>query len=79
MEDVTVVFNNGNIVSFVAQEFDVNLMEDGGSTNKYPYKDAQGQDSSIHLRPNHVAGVFRTRSSGGGEPSIHYSSVARPH
>jgi hypothetical protein len=79
MEDVTVVFNNGNIVSFVAQEFDVNLKEDGGSTNKYSYKDAQGQDSSIHLRPNQVAGVFRTRSSGGGEPSIHYSSVARPH
>ena len=52
MEDVTVVFNNGNIVSFVAQEFDVNLKEDGGSTNKYSYKDAQGQDSSIHLRPN---------------------------
>jgi hypothetical protein len=65
MEDITVVFNNGNIVSFVAQEFDVNLKEDGGSTNKYSYKDAQGQDSSIHLRPNQVAGVFRTRSSGG--------------
>lgn len=40
MEDITVVFNNGNIVSFVAQEFDVNLKEDGGSTNKYSYKDA---------------------------------------
>jgi hypothetical protein len=77
MEDVTVVFLNGNIVSFVAQEFDVDLKEDSGSTNKYSYKDAQGQDSSIHLRPNQVAGVFCTRSSGGGEPSIHYS-VARP-
>jgi hypothetical protein len=77
MEDVTVVFLSGNIVSFVAQEFDVNLKEDSGSTNEYPYKDAQGQDSSIHLRPNQVAGVFRTRSSGGSESSIHYS-VARP-
>jgi len=52
MEDVTVVFLKGNIVSFVAQEFDVDLKEDSGSTNKYSYKDAQGQDSSIHLRPN---------------------------
>jgi len=77
MEDVTVVFLNGNIVSFVAQEFDVDLKEDSGSTNEYSYKDAQGQDSSIHFRPNQVAGVFCTRSSGGGEPSIHYS-VARP-
>jgi hypothetical protein len=77
MEDVTVVFVNGNIVTFVAQEFSVNLKEDSGSTNEYSYKDAQGQDSSIHLRPNQVAGVFRTRSSGGGESSIHYS-VARP-
>ena len=77
MEDVTVVFTNGNIVSFVAQEFGVNLKEDRGSTNEYFYKDAQGQDSSIHLRPNQVAGVFRTRSSGGAEPSIHYS-VASP-
>ena len=40
MEDVTVVFNNGNIVSFVAQEFDVDLKGDGGHTNEYPYKDA---------------------------------------
>jgi hypothetical protein len=78
MEDVTVVFNNGNIVSFVAQEFDVDLKGDGGHTNEYPYKDAQDRDSSIHLRPNQVAGVFRTRSSEGGEPSIHYYSVARP-
>ncbi len=79
MEHVTVVFANGSIVSFVAQEFDVNLKESSGSTNKYPYKDAQGQDSSIHLRPNQVAGVFRTRSSGGDGPSITVHSVARPH
>jgi hypothetical protein len=77
MEDVTVVFTNGNIVNFAAQEFDVDLVEERNLINKYPYKDAQGQDSSIHLRPNQVAGVFRTRSSGGGESSIHYS-VARP-
>ena len=35
MEDVTVVFVNGNIVSFAAQEFGVNLKEDSGSTNEY--------------------------------------------
>jgi len=76
MEDVTVVFVNGSIVSFVAQEFDVNLKEDSGSTNECSCKDAQGQGSFIHLRPNQEAGVFRMRSSGGSEPSIHYS-VAR--
>ena len=54
MEDVTVVFVNGSIVSFVAQEFDVNLKGDNGSTNECSCKDAQGQGSFIHIRPNQV-------------------------
>ena len=73
MEDVTVVFTNGNIVNFAAQEFDVDLVEDRNLINKYPYKDAQGQDSLIHLKPNHVAGIFITRSPGGDERAITYT------
>ena len=60
MPVVTVVFTNGNIVEFTAQEFDADLGENRRSVNKYPYKDASGQDSAIHLTPDEVAGVFLT-------------------
>jgi hypothetical protein len=56
--DITVVFVNGNVVRFAAQEFDADLRSASGSTNKYPYKDSEGNDSVIHLRPNQVAGIF---------------------
>jgi hypothetical protein len=58
MADVTVVFTNGNVVRFAAQVFDAELRSASGSTNKYPYKDSEGKDSAIHLRPNQVAGIF---------------------
>jgi hypothetical protein len=60
MVSVTVVFTNGNVVEFAAQEFDVNLHGDRSNVNKYPYKDAEGKDSTIHLQPAEVAGVFVT-------------------
>ena len=60
MINVTVVFTNGNVIGFVAQEFNVNLASDRGSLNKYTYKDSGGNDSSIHLKPAEVAGVFTT-------------------
>jgi hypothetical protein len=60
MVSVTVVFTNGTVVEFAAQEFDVNLNGERGNVNKYPYKDAAGNDSSIHLQPAEVAGVFVT-------------------
>ncbi len=73
MESVTVVFRNGNIVNFVAQEFGADLTENRDLVNKYPYKNAQGQDSFIHLRPDEVVGVFLTTSPGRNEPPIAYS------
>jgi hypothetical protein len=73
MEYVTVVFNNGNIVHFAAQEFDADLSQKVGYVNKYPYKDARGQDSFIHLKPNHVAGLFITQPSATGERAITYT------
>ena len=60
MVTVTVVFTNGNVVEFAAQEFDVEFKSGVGVANKYPYKDAEGNDSAIHLRPNDVAGLFVT-------------------
>jgi hypothetical protein len=62
MVNVTVVFTNGNIVSFAAQEFDADLVNTYGesSVKNFPYKDAKGQDSGIQLRPNAVVGVFVT-------------------
>jgi hypothetical protein len=60
MVSVTVVFTNGTVVEFAAQEFDVNLHDDRSNVNKYPYKDAGGKDSTVHLQPAEVAGVFVT-------------------
>ena len=60
MVNVTVVFTNGNVVQFAAQEFDVEFKSGVGIANKYPYKDVEGNDSAIHLRPNDVAGLFVT-------------------
>jgi len=61
MDSVTVVFTNGNIVNFVAQEFDVNFVsEPYGAVNKYSYKDARGEDSAGYLKPTEVAGIFLT-------------------
>ena len=60
MADVTVVFANGNVVRFAAQEFDVDLVQTSGRqhVNKFPYKDAAGSDSAVHLTPIEVAGIF---------------------
>jgi hypothetical protein len=60
MVSVTVVFTNGTVVEFAAQEFDVNLHAERGNVDKYPYKDAEGKESAIHLQSAEVAGVFVT-------------------
>ena len=62
MVDVTVVFNNGNVVRFAAQGFDADLIDTMGAglVSRFPYKDADGNDSTVHLKPNAVAGVFVT-------------------
>ncbi len=79
MEQVTVVFINGNIVSFGAQEFDVDLTTGNrGAPQKYPYKDAQGQDSFVHLEPNEVAGIFLTKAAHSNDDPISYT-VAHRH
>jgi hypothetical protein len=76
MEDVTVVFTNGNVVQFRAEEFDANLVDTlgPGLVTKFPYKDAEGNDSAVHLMPNEVAGIFITPSRGTRrDESIKYS------
>jgi hypothetical protein len=65
MVNVTVVFTNGNVVEFAAQEFHADLVNTEGANfvNQFPYKDAEGQDSAIHLKPDEVAGLFVTPST----------------
>jgi len=46
MNTVTVVFTNGNTVTFEAEEFDADLGHNLGYVNRYEYKDAHGQDST---------------------------------
>jgi hypothetical protein len=62
MINVTVVFTNGTVVSFAAQEFEADLVNTygEGSVKQFPYKDAKGQDLAIQLRPKDVVGVFVT-------------------
>jgi hypothetical protein len=45
MVNVTVVFTNGSIVSFAAQEFNADLVNTYGasSVKKFPYKDAKAR------------------------------------
>jgi hypothetical protein len=52
MESVTVVFTNGRIVNFSAEEFDADLRATPTLVNKYPYKHARGNDSAIYLKPS---------------------------
>jgi hypothetical protein len=77
MVNVVVTFTNGNVVEFVAQEFKANLLNTGGASSviKFPYKDAKGNDSAIHLRPNDVSGLFVTPRDElrSGEAGIRYS------
>jgi hypothetical protein len=77
MVNVVVTFTNGNVVEFVAQEFKANLLNTGGASSviEFPYKDAKGNDSAIHLRPNDVSGLFVTPRDEfrSGEPAIRYS------
>jgi hypothetical protein len=76
-----VVFTNGNVVEFAAQELDIDLVNTGAANSvvKFPYKDALGNDSAIHLRPNHVSGLFV--APGGplrsGDHAIRYSAADR--
>jgi hypothetical protein len=74
MQTVTVVFKNGAIAHFSAEEFDANFGEALDYVNKYPYKDARGNESAIYLKPDVVAGVFLTQPPPGETRSISTSS-----
>lgn len=79
MIHVTVALTNGNIVGFDAEEFNVNLANSAsGVANKFTYKDHQGNDSAVHLKPEEVAGIFVTPSEGaGGSQAIWYAVAGR--
>lgn len=80
MVHVTVVFTNGNVVTFFAQEFNVNLFDTDANSyvSKFTYKDHQGNDSAVHLKPDDVAGIFVTPQHGpSGDRPIGYSVAGR--
>ena len=73
MDTVTVVFTNGNIVSFEAQEIDMDLTAGNrNNVNKFPYKNARGEDSAIYLQPSEVAGVILTKAAPGNTTSVSF-------
>jgi hypothetical protein len=73
MDSVTIVFTNGNIVNFGAQEFSVSLEGASGYTvRKYEYKDASGEDSAVYLNPGEVAGVILSRAPAGQTHAVSY-------
>ncbi len=74
MVTVTVVFVNGQALTFQAQEFDADLRHSKTDEPNYeviplPYKDAAGGDSHIHLKPTEVAGIFVTKAEPGSPSS----------
>ena len=74
MHTVTVVFVNGNIVSFKAQEFDVEFKgQQPGFIAKHSYKNAAGEESSIYLKSSEVAGAFLTRSVSSSASPVTYT------
>jgi acyl-CoA synthetase (AMP-forming)/AMP-acid ligase II len=73
MEIVTVVFTNGNIVTFEAQELDMDVtMGNRNNVIRYPYKNALGEDSAIYLQPSEVAGVILTKATPGNPQGVTY-------
>jgi hypothetical protein len=80
MVHVTVAFANGNVVEFDAEEFNVDLYDTPGVScvSKFTYKDHQGNNSAVHLKPEDVAGIFITpyEGVGGGQP-IGYAVAGR--
>ncbi len=66
MDNVTVVFVNGSVANFSAEEFDVDLTAGPPDfVNRYPYKNDVGEDSAIFLQPQHIAGIFLTKPEPG--------------
>jgi hypothetical protein len=65
--EVAIVFSNGSKVEFHATEFDINLepqnlagYSGGGNysqVQKLTYKDADGNDAPLYLKPSEVAGI----------------------
>lgn len=72
VEHVTVVFNNGNVLTFMAEEFDADLAHNSSTLNRYPYKNAKGEESYIFMRPNDISGFFLTKPERGNDPSVQY-------
>ena len=62
MYDVYIRFLDGTSIRFRAREFDVNMgqLPTEGKPKRFYYKDANGHDTPIYLRLDHVAAIIVT-------------------
>ena len=83
MYEVAIVFNDGSKVEFHATEFDIDLNPGRlhGSPQyvyhqiqKFTYKDSDGHDAPLYLKPNQVAGIVVARTT---ESSKNYGLTTR--
>jgi len=83
MYEVAIVFNEGSKVEFHATEFDIDLNPGRlpGSPQyvyhqiqKFTYKDVDGHEAPLYLKPNQVAGIVVARTT---ESSKNYGLTTR--
>ena len=83
MYEVAIVFTDGSKVEFYATEFDIDLNPGRlhGSpqyvyhqVQKFTYKDIDGHDTPLYLKPNQVAGIVLAPTT---ESSKHYGLTTR--
>jgi hypothetical protein len=83
MYEVAIVFNDGSKVEFHATEFDIDLTPGRlpGSPQyvyhqiqKFTYKDVDGHEAPLYLKPNQVAGIVVARTT---ESSKNYGLSTR--
>ena len=73
MYEVAITYTNGSNVSFHAQEINIDFdpLKLIGSANrlrivqKFTYKDIDGEDAFLYLKPNEVSGVVTARIDAG--------------
>ncbi len=65
------VHQRDTTVTFETQEIDIDLtMGNRNNVNRYPYKNARGEDSAIYLQPSEVAGVILTKDMPGSKKGV---------
>jgi hypothetical protein len=79
--EVAITYTNGSNVLFYAQEIDIDFEPDNlaGSTNRYGliqkllYKDVDGEDAILYLKPGQVSGIVVRVDAGQYGLTVHAS------